>query len=247
MQKLNQLKFNRFIALLLTFLLNNSLIYAQHEEFHSINPDTTDSRFAIVNTNGINIRQYPDIYSKILGKVNQYDVLIVTGKYKKWYRIRYKNQTAWIYFMYIEGFNFEKLPKIDAFTSEDLFRRQIVDYAKQFIGAPYQYGGTCLETGVDCSGFTQAVMKNFDISLNRSSIEQIKNGISIQKEKLHPADLVFFDTSGNNNGKISHVGLYIGNNRFIHATTSKGVKIDNLSQSYYEHTYVRATSVIHMK
>lgn len=244
MEKLKYSKINKFITLLLIFMLNNSMIYGQIKEADSSINNYKDSRLAIVTENGINIRQCPDTYAKILGKVNQLDVIVVTGKYNDWYRINYKNQNAWIYSKYVVGFNLHLLPEIIPVTSEDLFRRQIVDYAKKFIGTPYKYGGTSLNTGVDCSGFTQAVMKHFDISLNRSSKDQTKNGTPVSKEELNPSDLVFFDTSGTNSGKVSHVGLYIGNNRFIHATISKGVKIDNLSQPYYNRSYVMGASVI---
>lgn len=247
MEKLNQMKINRLITLFMIFILNNSLIYGEIKEAEWSMERYKDSRLAIVNENEINIWQFPDTDSKVLAKANQLDVILVTGRYQDWYRIHYKYQTGWMFSKYVEGFNLHLLPEITPVSSEDLFRRQIVDYAKKFIGTPYKYGGTSLETGVDCSGFTQAVMKEFDISLKRSSKEQAMNGIPVKREELSPADLVFFDTSGTNNGKVSHVGLYIGNNRFIHATSSKGVKIDNLSQPYYNRAFVKAISVIGQK
>lgn len=201
----------------------------------------------IVTQNQINIRQYPDTYSKVIDKCNQTDVLIVTGKYKKWYQIKYRNKIAWIYSMYLEGYNLTLISEITIKEKENLLRRQIVNYAQQFIGTPYRYGGTNLKKGVDCSGFVQSVMKTFDIQLHRRSKDQLKNGTPVKKESLDPADLVFFDTSGTNTGKVSHVGLYIGNNQFIHATNSKGVKIDDLFQPYYKKNFVQATSVINLR
>lgn len=240
MKKLSRLKTNGLLALLMVLFLNYPLLHAKPHDPNSYMRFT----WGMVTQDGINIRQYPDTYSNILGRVNYHDILIITGKCGKWYQIRHRNENAWIYSMYIEGYKLELLPETISPTSEDLLRREIVSYAKQFIGTPYRYGGQSLRDGVDCSGFTQAIMDNFDISLHRNSHNQIKDGKSIKKGDLSPADLIFFDTSGKNSGKISHVGLYIGNNRFIHATTSKGVKIDNLSQAYYQKCYVKAVSVV---
>jgi cell wall-associated NlpC family hydrolase len=73
------------------------------------------------------------------------------------------------------------------------------------------------------------------------------NGVRVKKANLQKGDLLFFDTSGSNNGRISHVGIYIGNGQFIHSTSSKrtwGVSISSLSEAYYMRTYVTASRVI---
>ncbi|NLM13295.1 MAG: C40 family peptidase [Epulopiscium sp.] len=249
MKKFNHLKLSYFVGFLIILLLNGSILYAEiNESFKASQKNIVlSSTWGIVSQDCINIRQYPDSNSRILDMANKNDVLIVTGKYKKWYRIQYKNRSAWIFAQYLEGYNLPLIQEIIPMTKEESLRRQIVHYAKQFIGTPYCYGGTDLRKGVDCSGFTQAVMKNFGISIHRTSIGQFYNGTLVKKADLNPADLVFFDTSGRNNGKISHVGLYIGNNKFIHATNTKGVKIDDLSHGYYKKNYVLAASVINKK
>lgn len=249
MEKINRIKTCSLAGLLIILLLNSSILYAeiQGNSAPSKKNIQLKSTWGIVTENQINIRQYPDTYSKILGKLNQGDVLIVTGRYKTWYRILYRSQTAWIYSMYLEGHNLPLISEINSRVKENLLRREVVIYAKQFIGTPYRYGGTNLRKGVDCSGFTQSVMKAFNIPLHRSSKDQIKDGKFVKKENLNLADLVFFDTSGRNNGKISHVGIYVGNNQFIHANTLSGVKIDDLSLPYYKKNYVKAISVVTIK
>ncbi|KAE9634468.1 SH3 domain-containing protein [Defluviitalea raffinosedens] len=249
MKKCSHLKLKLLIGFLILLLLNSSILSAEMNGSNNVSKSNMElpSTWGIVNHDGINIRQYPDPDSQILGIVDKNDVLIVTGKFKKWYRICYKNKSAWIYSQYLEGCTLPFVKEIVPITKEEALREQIVHYAKQFIGTPYCYGGTDLKKGVDCSGFTQAVMKNFGISIHRTASGQFNNGILVKKADLSPADLVFFDTSGRNDGDISHVGLYIGNNQFIHATTAKGVKIDDLSQSYYKKRYVLATSVINKK
>lgn len=91
--------------------------------------------------------------------------------------------------------------------------QQVVDYAKQFIGTPYVSGGNSLKSGVDCSGFTQQVYLNFGVKLQRSSRSQYaSNGYSVKKSELQPGDLVFYGYSN-----VSHVAIYVGNNKVIHS------------------------------
>lgn len=90
---------------------------------------------------------------------------------------------------------------------------KVVAYAKQFIGTPYVSGGNSLTKGVDCSGFTQQVYKNFGVSLQRSSRSQYaSNGYAVSKSELKPGDLVFYGY-----GSVSHVAIYTGNGQVIHA------------------------------
>lgn len=90
---------------------------------------------------------------------------------------------------------------------------KVVAYAKQFIGTPYVTGGNSLTSGVDCSGFTQQVYKNFGVSLQRSSRSQYaSNGYAVSKSDLKPGDLVFYGYSN-----VSHVAIYVGNSQVIHA------------------------------
>ena len=92
--------------------------------------------------------------------------------------------------------------------------QEVVNYAKQFIGLNYRSGGTSLTTGVDCSGFTQQIYANFDVSLKRSSREQYaSNGKAVNKEELLPGDLVFYGVGGN----VRHVAIYVGSDQIIHA------------------------------
>lgn len=95
-------------------------------------------------------------------------------------------------------------------------RTAIVAYAKQFLGNPYVYGGTSLTNGADCSGFTQAIYKNFGISTGRSSRDQADKGTAISVESVQPGDLLFY-ASGD---YINHVAMYIGGGQVIHASNS---------------------------
>ena len=102
----------------------------------------------------------------------------------------------------------------------------IIQDAKQFLGNPYVYGGNSLTNGVDCSGFTQQMMKRHGISISRTSSSQYANdGYKVSRDELRKGDLVFFGY----NGSISHVGIYIGNGQMIHSgTSSTGITISSL-------------------
>ena len=112
----------------------------------------------------------------------------------------------------------------------------VVNYAKQFLGNKYVYGGTT-PSGFDCSGFTQYVYKHFGIILNRTAAAQYRNGTSVTN--LQAGDLVMFGKYG-----INHVGIYMGGNTFIHAAnSSRGVTTDTLASGYYKTNYVGARRI----
>ncbi|NCC15522.1 MAG: hypothetical protein EOM28_04120 [Clostridia bacterium] len=121
---------------------------------------------------------------------------------------------------------------------------EVVSYAKQFIGTPYVWGGTNLTKGVDCSGFVYSVMKNYGITLNRSSYSMVSNGIEVSKSELQAGDLVFFNSGGNSG--ICHVGIYMGDGNYIHSTdgAAYGVTITALNSGYSANTYVTGRRVL---
>lgn len=120
---------------------------------------------------------------------------------------------------------------------------EVVEYAKKYLGYKYVSGGASPEAGFDCSGFTTYVYKHFGVSLNRTSKDQNKNGVAVEKSDLQLGDLVIFNNDANT--AIGHVGIYIGEGNFIHASNpSDGVKITTLTTGYYQKRYVEARRVI---
>lgn len=104
-------------------------------------------------------------------------------------------------------------------------RKNVVNYALQFVGGPYRAGGNDPRTGVDCSGFVKYVMQNgAGIGMNRSSVTQATQGKAISANQMQPGDLIFYG----NGSRINHVAMYIGNGQIVHASTySTGIKISN--------------------
>src|SRR5690606_11038157 len=128
---------------------------------------------------------------------------------------------------------------IDASANND-----IVSITKALLGVPYRYGGTT-SIGFDCSGFARFVFDKMGISLPRTSGEQFNAGAKVSKSELQVGDLVFF--AGTYKSGISHSGIYIGNNQFISATSSRGIAIDSLSSSYWAPKFVSGTRVLETK
>jgi cell wall-associated NlpC family hydrolase len=107
-------------------------------------------------------------------------------------------------------------------------------------GTPYRLGGLS-KKGIDCSGFVYLTFKQrFGITLPRTTKAQVKQGDKISRRKLKPGDLVFFKTGW----RTRHVGIYIGNGKFLHASTSKGVIISKLDNVYWKKKYWRAQRIL---
>ncbi|MDY4281722.1 MAG: NlpC/P60 family protein [[Pasteurella] mairii] len=117
------------------------------------------------------------------------------------------------------------------------FEKQLAQVYQEWVGTRYRLGGES-KNGIDCSAFTQIALADaFGISLPRSTFEQRHVGKQIQKANLKPGDLVFFRAN-------RHVGIYIGNNEFMHAGTRSGVTISSLTDSYWSRTYTQSRRVI---
>ena len=118
---------------------------------------------------------------------------------------------------------------------------KMINYAKRYLGVDYNYGRSS-SSGFDCSGFTMFVYRNVDVDLPHSAAGQANLGLAVEKSQLKAGDLVFFETVRSG---ISHVGIYIGNNHFIHASSGVGhVTISSLSEDYYAPRFRGATRIL---
>ena len=130
-------------------------------------------------------------------------------------------------------------------TSNKVTGEDIVAYAKKYLGYKYVYGGTSPSTGFDCSGFTYYVYKHFGYTLSRSSVSQATNGTKVEKKDLQPGDLVIYKNTSLT--RIGHVGIYIGDNKMIHASEpGVGVIITDIDSKAhkYPQRYVTARRII---
>ncbi len=117
---------------------------------------------------------------------------------------------------------------------------QLDNVIDSVVGTPYRTAGTT-PNGFDCSGFTSYVFDKLNINLPRQSSSQYSAGSKVDKSDLRAGDLVFFNTNGRG---ISHVGIYVGNGKFAHSSSSNGVRYDSLGSSYYAERYVGAARVM---
>jgi cell wall-associated NlpC family hydrolase len=131
--------------------------------------------------------------------------------------------------------------RLQLVASKDVDPQQIKKVADQYLGVPYLWGGESMD-GIDCSAFTQQVWKkSFELNLPRTAAQQSGLGVRVFKYGLMPGDLVFFGTAEDT---IDHVGIYMGNNQFINATTSSGVKYSNLDEQFWRSKYQFAKRTI---
>lgn len=141
-----------------------------------------------------------------------------------------------------------KTTKIPTYTKSNYesIAGEVVDYALEFDGVKYKYGGTT-KKGMDCSGLVFASYKKFDILLPRTTTDLAKHGNWIDLKEVKPGDLLFFATRKNSR-TVNHVGIVtnssIGNVEFLHASTSNGVMVSNLAERYWYFAFVQARRVL---
>lgn len=195
-----------------------------------------DLGYGRVMTNGatLNVRSGPGTDFETVTTLYSGSVVSLTGMDNGWYKVTYKDYEGYVSSDYI-------VPCLDTTGSRgdgDIVTslgQQAVEYAMQYLGVPYVWGGNGPKC-FDCSGLTKYVYGHFGYTLNRTASAQLSNGVSVSRSELQPGDLVFFD-NGRVSTPVSHVGIYIGNGQFIHASTnSYCVEISSLS-GHYLNTY----------
>ena len=129
------------------------------------------------------------------------------------------------------------------FADDHYLRNEIVKSAKKYIGVPYRWGGESRRTGFDCSGLTMVVYRLNGLELPRSSRQQWQAGRPVKRSRLQKGDLVFFATSGGR--RVSHVGIYAGDNNFLHAPgKGRKIRMSSLKSSYYKTRYLGARTYL---
>ncbi len=196
----------------------------------------------------VNMRSGPSTGTKIVAQLRRNNKVEIFGFNCGWYKVR----TAADQIGYIRSDLLELLDKpaenfgvtgsgsSNGNTSSSLSAgEKLAAYAKTFVGYSYVYGGSSPD-GFDCSGFTQYCARQMGYSIQRTATAQLSNGTKVSRENLQPGDLVFFGYGST----ASHVGIYIGDGKFVHAqNSSTGVVITSLSQSYYDSRYLTARRI----
>lgn len=183
---------------------------------------------AKVMTDGLNVRKEPSTESERMTQVASGERLLVLEELEEWVKVEIDGEEGYVAAEFVEVTNELKtaLTITEALYGEGVTdaRVAICEYAKQFVGNPYVWGGVSLTRGADCSGFVLSVYKNFGVSLPHSSRAQANCGTRISTSELKPGDLIFYGSGRS----INHVAMYIGNGQVVHASNSRtGIIISN--------------------
>lgn len=206
---------------------------------------------AYITGNNVRFRSGPSMSSSILGEFFYGNSVTITGSSGDWTAVSYKGQDGYVYSKYVCPGSYQAgAPVVNtiktvssgsgtttsASSSGSSTGQQIANFALQFVGYPYSWGGKSPETGFDCSGFVYYVYSQFGYTLNRVACDQALNGVHVDPSNLQPGDVLCFYS--NDNYYIGHTGIYIGNNKFVHASTSTtGVIITELGGYYFTRGY----------
>lgn len=202
------------------------------------------SKTGIVKADVLNIRSNPGTNNSIIGKLYNGESITVLSEQNNWYKIKKSNgQIGWVSAQYI-SLNNDQQDSSNEATDENIDKAdKVVALAEKQIGKPYVWGAEGPDS-FDCSGLVYYVYKEaVGINLPRVSRDQYNVGTYISKENLKPGDLVFSST--NDAGTITHVGIYVGDNKMIHSPNSgKNVEKVDLSNNYWKNCYVGAKRVL---
>ena len=209
----------------------------------SLTTDFSLGSAKIVCDTTVNFRSQPNTSSSVLASLRNGTVVSVTGVQGGWFKVTYNGQKGYVHPDYLSFSNVQGSGSTGSSGSSSITppsnsvsyngssekRAAVLEYAAQFLGTPYVYGGST-PSGFDCSGFTSYVFKNTVGSIPRVAQAQFDATTRVSMDELLPGDLVFFGSSASS---ISHGGIYVGNNQFIHSPhTGDVVKYDSLTGSY---------------
>ena len=184
-------------------------------------------KVVVADTDGLRVRDDADVNSAVMTQILKGEELEFVEELDGWFKVYVDSEEGYVSaeFAHVE----ENLDT--AVTMTELLygmgvsdvRVELCEYAKQFVGNPYVWGGTSLTKGADCSGFVLSVFKKYGVSLPHHSGSQANSGTKISREELQAGDLIFY---ANSSGTINHVAIYIGGNQVVHASNPKsGIKI----------------------
>lgn len=203
----------------------------------------------VITCDWARMRERPDLTASVIGSYSNGTKMEIIGINNGWYKVKYLGHTGYIRsdLMEITGAGTQTSSGVPttASSSYSSLGRQIADYALQFVGYPYVYGEESPSRGFDCSGLVYYVYTQFGYSMCRTATTQYNNnGRVVDKSELQPGDLVFFkEYSGGNS--IGHVGIYIGDGKFVHASTSTvGVIISELGSDNYTRRWYGAKRIV---
>ncbi len=223
------------------------------------------SRHAYLARDAVNIRRSPNTNAAVVAKGNKGTYVSVLDRESGWYKLKFPRGTVgWVRGDMLQPISATRVAQLRRTATNRTTTRNprsqpasggkktyvayhpatghaVVDSAIDLLGTRYRWAQAS-RSGTDCSGLTTQVYKQYGVKLPRRSREQAKVGMAVSKDELKPGDLVFFKT--NRGSRINHVGIYMGDGKFVHASSSKGsVRVDRLDDGYYQRRYAAARRV----
>ena len=194
----------------------------------------------------VNLRERPNVDSEVMGQYFRSTEMTVIGINTGWYKVQHDGKTGYVRSDYMEIIAGQRAASASSSSSPPAnltLGQQIANFALTFLGSTYVYGGAS-PSGFDCSGLSSYVYRHFGYTITRNASGQYRdNGVRVDKQNLAPGDLVFFSSNGG--ASVTHVGIYIGDNEFVHASrTGIGVIISRLDSSYYINVWYGAKRII---
>lgn len=212
-----------------------------------------------VTADSLRLREGAGTDSAVLSMIPNGTEIDVMAEEGDWYLVSYRGLMGYVHQDYIDFTPLIALEEDEADAAEAAelalsmvsiqpedtlagIQQEIVDYACDLIGCRYVYGGTTPSGGFDCSGFTMYVYGQFGYYLPHASSSQLNYGTPVARDELQMGDLILFS----NGGPISHVGIYIGDGQFVHASSSRTgyVVVSSLSESYWVARYYGARRLV---
>jgi cell wall-associated NlpC family hydrolase len=246
-EKFPDIKINS-VRLVLGALVVGSIPFMPHTQTKaaeitpSVQQTATTTAVSSLNTTGVvtasrlNMRSGPSTDYSIMHVLWQGNRVKVIGESNGWYQIKLSDgRIGWVSSAYL---------KLDAVDTRQQKIDTVVASAKSLLGTTYVWGGTSpADGGFDCSGFTQYIFGKVGVNLNRLSVDQATQGTAVSRANIQPGDLIFYSLS--DDGRVSHVGLYIGNGMMIHSPkTGDVVKTTDITTSFWETRFMTARRVI---
>ncbi len=220
---------NKFLKRLTAFFTGSLLLLSSNLSVFAVERGR-------VNCDVLNVRVSPNTDCEVVNRMYTGTTFEIVYTDNGWYNIRMNNGvTGFVSAEYVTRFTVDE-------SQLNAVGEQIAANAQNYLGYPYVYGGSG-PSSFDCSGFTSYLYKQQGYTIPRTADVQAEYGTYVDRSNLKVGDLVFF--SNRSDRSINHVGIYIGNNEFIHAANSnRGVVIDSLNSNYYNNHYVTARRMV---
>ena len=187
-------------------------------------------RDGYVSGNGVRLREAPSMTAKILTDLNNGTALKITGFSGTWTKVICSGQEGFIASDYVREGAYEPEKAVTRSLGSEP-GKEIATYALTFVGSPYSWGGNSPATGFDCSGFVQYIFSQYGYTTSRIANDVLADGKHVDPADLQPGDVLCFYSG---NGYVGHVGIYVGDETFVHAANSvSGVVTTSLSTGYY--------------